>query len=59
LIFGSGIEDSVSGITESREDVAAVVELSIDGGGQDLQFGEALIEVCHPFGCREKARQPD
>lgn len=32
-----------------------MVELSIDGRGEDLQIGKALIEVSDAFGCSEQA----
>ena len=40
-----GAEQPVAGITQTRDDVAVVVEMAVDRGGVDLHVVAALVDL--------------
>src|SRR2546428_6149053 len=55
----SRAEQAIAGIPEPRQDVAVVVELAVERGGEDGDVGVGLEHATHALGRRDEAEEAD
>src|SRR2546430_14214838 len=54
-----GAEEAIARIPQSRQDVAAVVELAVERGGEDGDVGVGLEHAAHALGRRDETQEAD
>src|SRR6218665_1035044 len=54
-----GAENSVPGIAQTRQDIAMLVELTVDGGGEDGYIGVGLLQSGDALGHGQQADELD
>src|SRR5512132_3013810 len=52
-------EQPVPEVAEARQDISAVVQLPVDGGGEDGDVRVFGLHLVDPLGCGDDAHEPD
>src|SRR6267143_5421826 len=55
----SGTEQAIARVPEPRQDVAVVVELAVERGGEDGDVGVGFEHATHALGRRDEAEEAD